>query len=244
MNASVIKKNRKIITVSDVAVEVVRKKIKNIHLRILPPNGNVRVSVPGYVTDMEVYLFIVSRLSWIKQHQQRIITQPRPVEDKYVSGECHYYQGKRYLLDVIERQGKHAVSLAANDRMHLYISPGTSKQGRARVVHDWYRQQLKLLIPELLAKWQPVVGKRVNDWGVKKMKTRWGSCNIRERRIWLNLELAKKSLECLEYVLVHELVHLHERYHNANFYQLMGQFLPSWRERKSLLNTEPLVDVD
>ena len=235
-------KSRQPMTVSDIAVEVVRKKMKNMHLRILPPNGNVRVSVPGYVTDTEVYLFIVSHLSWIRQQQQEMRARPKPLEDQYISGESHYYQGKRYILDVIERQGKHAVSVGTNGRMHLYISPGTSKQGRARVLHDWYRQQLKVVIPELLAKWQPIVGKKVTDWGVKKMKTRWGSCNISDRRIWLNLELAKKSLDCLEYVLVHELVHLHERYHNAKFYRLMGQFLPTWQYSKAMLNTEPVVD--
>jgi len=237
-------KHSQTITVSDIPVEIIRKKIKNIYLRVSPPRGHVRLSVPGNITDEEVRLFIDSRFSWIKQQQAKISKRPRQAGCEYVSGESHYYQGKRYILDVIERQGKHALSVGSNGRMHLYITPGASKQSRARVLHNWYRQQLKQLIPELLLKWQPIVGKEVNGWGVKKMKTRWGSCNIRDRRIWLNLELAKKSLECLEYVLVHELVHLHERYHNVNFYNLMSEFLPTWRDRKSSLNTEPVVESD
>lgn len=232
------------ITVSDIPVEIVRKKIKNIHLGVYPPEGSVRVSVPQHITNENVRLAIVSRLPWIKKRQAEFKKQPRQTKREYVSGESHYYQGRRYILDVAERYGKHVLSLKNNAKMILYVSPGTAKENRALVVNTWYRQQLKIQIPQLLAKWQPIVGKEVSDWGIKKMKTKWGSCNITDRRIWINLELAKKPPECLEYVVVHELVHLHERLHNDNFRCLMDKFLPNWRQSRDLLKSEPLAHED
>lgn len=232
------------ITVSDIPVEIVRKNIKNIHLGVYPPEGSVRVSVPRHITNENVRLAIVSRLSWIKRRQEEFKKQPRQTEREYVSGESHYYQGKRYILDVVERHGKHALSLKSNAKMILQVSPGTSKENRALVVNNWYRQQLKKVIPQFLNKWQPVIGKEANSWGVKKMKTKWGSCNIAKRRIWINLELAKKSSECLEYILVHELIHLYERHHNDNFRRLMDKFLPNWQQSRDLLKNEPLAHED
>ncbi|HFE37310.1 MAG TPA: M48 family peptidase [Gammaproteobacteria bacterium] len=226
--------------VSDIPVEVVRKDIKNIHLGVYPPVGNVRISVPRHITDENIRLAIVSRLSWIKKRQEVFRQQPRQTEREYVAGESHYYRGRRFILDVVERHGKHSCCLKNNAKMLLQISPGTTKAKRALVVNDWYRQQLKTIIPELLGKWQPTVGREVKSWGVRKMKTKWGSCNIAARRIWINLELAKKSPECLEYILVHELVHLHERRHNENFRRLMDKFLPQWRQSRETLKSEPL----
>jgi len=230
-----------IITVSDIPVEIVRKDIKNIHLGVYPPVGNVRISVPHHITDENVRLAIVTRLSWIKMKQEEFKKQPRQTEREYVAGESHYFQGKRYILEVKEGHGKHSFCLKNNARMLLHVSPNTTKENRALVVNNWYRQQLKKIIPNLIEKWQPIIGKEVKSWGVKKMKTKWGSCNIAERRIWINLELAKKSPECLEYILVHELVHLHERKHNDNFCRLMDKFLPQWRRSRDTLKSEPLA---
>jgi predicted metal-dependent hydrolase len=232
------------ITVSDIPVEIVRKDIKNIHLGVYPPEGNVRISVPRHITNENVRLAIVSRLSWIKKRQEEFKKQPRQTEREYVTGESHYFRGKRYILDVTERQGKHNLCLKNNAKMLLQVSPGTTKENRALVLNNWYRQQLKRVIPELLDRWQPIIGKEVKSWGVKKMKTKWGSCNIAERRIWINLELAKKSPECLEYILVHELVHLHERYHNDNFRCLMDKYLPHWRKNRDVLKSELLAHED
>ena len=229
------------ITVADISVEVVRKDIKNLHLGVYPPNGKVRVAVPQHITDDNIRLAVVSRLSWIKKQQEEFIKQPRQTEREYVSGESHYYQGRRYVLNVIETHGKHSLTLTNNAKMTLQISPNTSIDNRALVVNNWYREKLKSTIPQLLDKWQPVVGKQANSWGVKKMKTKWGSCNIVEKRIWINLELAKKSPECLEYILVHELVHLHERRHNDNFRKLMDKFLPQWRKSRDTLKRELLA---
>ncbi|MEQ8428461.1 MAG: SprT family zinc-dependent metalloprotease [Gammaproteobacteria bacterium] len=229
--------NSQTITVSDIAVEIVRKNIKNIHLTVQPPEGNVRISVPRHVTHENVRLTIISKLNWIRRKQAAFRIQPRQTPRAYVTGEIHYYRGERYILEVKEKQGKHTLSITNSDKMLLTVSPGTSMQNRALVVNNWYRKQLKDIIPGLIDKWEPIIGRQVKDWGIKKMKTRWGSCNIRAHRIWLNLELAKTSPECLEYVLVHELVHLHERYHNENFKRLMDKYYPNWRQSRELLKS-------
>ncbi len=236
--------NSRIITVLDIPVEIVRKDIKNLHLGVYPPEGSVRISVPNHITDDNVRLAVVSRLPWIKKQQEEFRQQPRQSKREYVSGESHYFEGRRYLLDVIERSTKHELILKSNAKMVLYIRPNTTLENRALVVNDWYRLHLKNKIPDLLSKWQPITGKQVSDWRVKKMKTKWGSCNIESKRIWINLELAKKSPECLEYILVHELVHLHERHHNDNFMKLMDKFLPNWRLSRDILKREPLAHED
>jgi len=229
------------ITVSGIDVQVVRKNIKNLHLGVYPPNGHVRVAVPEHVTDENVRLAVVSKLSWIKKQQQAFKEQPRQSERAFVSGECHYVLGKRYRLELIEQIGVSRVELFKSGKLKMFVKPATSIENREKLLNDWYRLELKKIIPELLQKWEPIVGKQVDDWGIKKMKTKWGSCNIEKRRIWLNLELAKKPEECLEYILVHELVHLHERNHNERFKNLLEQFLPNWRTSQKVLNTSPLA---
>lgn len=166
--------------------------------------------------------------------------QPRQSEREMVSGESHYVFGHRYRLEVIEHRGRHEVQIANNDKLLLLVNPGTSTQNRTKVLNEWYRHQLKDRIPGLLHHWQPLIGQEVAAWGIKKMKTKWGSCNIGARRIWLNLELAKKPSECLEYVLVHELVHLLERHHNNRFRAYMDQYLPQWQLCRDVLQREPL----
>lgn len=236
--------DRHYITVSEIPVEVVRKNIKNLHLGVYPPEGNVRISVPAHVTDDNARLAVISRLPWIKRRQEEFKKQPRQSERHYISGESHYFKGKRYILDVIEHKGAHRVALSNNAKIKLYVSAGTSQKNRQLVLDNWYREQMKLDVTALLEKWLPVIDKPLSDWGIKRMKTKWGSCNIKARRIWLNLELAKKSPECLEYILVHELVHLHERNHNENFMRLMDEFLPHWRKFKDTLKSEPLANED
>ena len=232
---------KSVISVNGVDVQVVRKDIKNLHLAVYPPDGHVRVAVPPHISDDNVRLAIVSKFSWIKRQQEDFLNQPRQSERQYVSGECHFYQGKRYRLELIERDQKSTVKLLKSGKLKMYVRPDASIEKKEKLLTEWYREQLKLLIPELLKKWQPVVGKNANDWGVKKMKTKWGSCNIEQRRVWLNLELAKKPIECLEYILVHELVHLYERNHNQRFKDILEKALPNWRARKKLLNSSPLA---
>ena len=229
------------IVVDDIDVQIIRKKIKNLHLRVYPPDGRVRVTAPMYVSDDGIRSAVLDRFGWIRKQQVRLAKLPPVVPCEMVSGESHYYLGESYPLEVIERKGKHEVMLKNNSALLLYVRPGTCVDKRALILSDWYRQEIKTMIPELIQKWEPIIGVQVDDWGIKKMKTRWGTCNIGARRIWLNLELMKKPMACLEYVLVHEMVHLLERYHNRNFKAYMDRFVPDWRLHDETLKREPLL---
>lgn len=229
------------ISVSGIDVQVVRKAIKNLHLGVYPPNGQVRVAVPEHVSDDNVRLAVVAKLSWIKRQQRGFREQPRQSGREYISGECHYVMGKRYRLQLIERDAKPEVKLLKSGKLKLFVRPDASVESKEQILNAWYREELKKLIPDLLDKWQPVVGRKANDWGIKRMKTKWGSCNTEARRIWLNLELAKKPLVCLEYILVHELVHLHQRNHNQRFKEILDRCMPNWRVRQKTLNSSPLA---
>lgn len=232
------------LTVSGIQVQVVRKAIKNVHLAVYPPNGRVRIAVPLHITDDNIRLAVISKLSWIKKQQAAFRAQERQSQREMVSGESHYVWGRRYLLDVVERNGRHEVIIQTNKRLALFVTPGTSRDNRELALNEWYRAEIKNRVPTLLEKWEPVIGVRVAEWGVKRMKTKWGSCNIAERRIWLNLELAKKPAECLEFILVHEMVHLLERHHNDTFRAYMDRFMPHWFFHQGVLNQAPLAHED
>lgn len=232
---------RRQIKVSGIVIEIVRKDIKNLHLGVYPPNGRVRVSVPLHLDDDAVRLAIVARLGWIRRHQERFAAQERQSQREMVTGESHYVLGQRYRLHVTEHDGPPSVTVRNRTILDLRVRPGSDRDQREAVLHAWYRRQLRDRIAPLLAQWQPVVGVEVAEWRIKKMKTRWGSCNIAARRIWLNLELAKKPAVCLEYILVHELVHLLERHHNERFRDLMDALLPAWRLHRDELNRAPLA---
>lgn len=229
------------IRVSGLAVQIVRKAIKNLHLGVYPPNGRVRVAAPLALTDDAVRLAVISRLGWIKRQRAKFEGQPRQSKREMVTGESHYFLGQRYRLNVIEHHGAGKVVLPNKSTMALYVRPEASSVQRKQVLQRWYRQQLKGLIPPLLEKWQTTLGVQVADWGVKKMKTKWGSCNIGARRVWFNLELAKKPVQCLEYIVAHELIHLLEQYHSDRFVALMEQHLPTWRVWREMLNHAPLA---
>ncbi|HII75797.1 MAG TPA: M48 family metallopeptidase [Methanolinea sp.] len=228
------------ILVRGLKVDVVRKDIKNLHLGVYPPEGRVRVAAPLRVNDEAIRLAVISKLPWIKRQQNRFLSQERQSEREYVYRENHYFFGQRYLLNVIEHAGQSRVEIQNKTRIDLYVPPGSDALKREQVLLAWYRRELKALIPPLITKWKGIIGVTVEDWGVRKMKTKWGSCNINARRIWLNLELAKKPVECLEYVVVHEMVHLLERNHNDRYKQLMDQFMPQWRQNRDILNQSPL----
>jgi predicted metal-dependent hydrolase len=230
------------LTVNGLPVTIVRKAIKNLHLGVYPPNGRVRVAVPLAVTDEAVRLAVVGKLGWIKRQRAKFKAQPRQSAREMVRGESHYFLGVRYRLRVIEQDGPSKVALRNRSAMDLHVRPGTSAEQRERVLHRWYRQQLKELIPPLMEKWQLALGVEVTDWGIKKMKTKWGTCSVEARRIWLNLELAKKPVQCLEYIVVHELVHLIERHHNDHFISIMDKHLPQWRLHRQELNAAPLAE--
>ena len=228
------------LTVGDLTIEVVRKNIKNLHLGVYPPHGRVRVAAPLVVNDEAVRLAVINKLSWIRHQQARFAAQPRQSRREMVSGESHDFLGQRYRLRVMAYTGPPRIRRSGADFLDLLVRPETTGEQRQRVLQGWYREQLRRLIPPLLEQWQPVLGVQVADWGIKQMKTRWGTCNITARRIWLNLELVKKPARCLEYIVVHELMHLLERNHNDRFKALMDRHLPHWRLIREELNRAPL----
>ena len=222
-------------------VDVVRKAIRNIHLAVLPPDGRVRIATPAHIADEQLRRLIIGRLGWIRLQQAKFAAQPRQSARCYASGETHYYQGRPYRLQVQEREAAPTVRLRGSQFLDLYVRPGSTVEQRQRTLHAWYREQLKAQLPALLAKWEPVVGAQAAEWAIKLMKTKWGTCNITARRIWLNLELAKVAPHLLEYVLVHELTHLLERHHNARFRELLDQFMPAWHTYRHELNAGVLA---
>jgi predicted metal-dependent hydrolase len=230
------------ITVSGLRVSVVRKAIKNLHLGVYPPNGRVRVAAPLAVTDDAVRLAVIGKLGWIKRQQARFKSQPRQSEREMVSGESHYFLGRRYRLRVIQNdKGTFRVVLRNRSTIELQVPAQSSAAQREQVLQRWYRQQLRALIPPLLEKWQSVLGVQVSECRIKKMKTKWGACTAEARRIWLNLELAKKPVQGIEYIVVHELAHLIERHHNDRFIAIMDKHLPQWRLNQQELNAAPLA---
>ena len=233
-----------VLAISGMEIQVVRKNIKNLHLAVLPPDGKVRIAVPHHVTDERVRLAIISKLAWIRRQQADFTQQPRQTEREMINGESHYLWGRQYRLEVIEQVGRHRIEIKGKSKICLYVQPGTSVDNRLMVLNSWYREQLRMKIDGLVAHWSPIIKRKPTSCGIRKMKTKWGSCNIEAKRIWLNLELVKKPPECLEYILVHELVHLLERHHNDRFRSYMGKFLPKWREHRDLLNKLPLAYED
>ncbi len=228
------------ITVAGIPVEVVRKDIKNLHIGVYPPRGRVRVAVPLVVGDEAVRLAVIDKLGWIRRQQAKFAQQPRQSQREMISGESHYFLGRRYRLRVHEQPGPARVALRGISSLDLFVPPGIDANRREAVLNRWYREQLRALVPPMLEKWQAVLGVQVADWGIKRMKTKWGSCNPEARRIWLNLELVKKPVQCIEYIVVHELVHITEPTHNACFVEAMARHLPGWMHLKELLNHLPV----
>jgi len=229
------------ITVDGLPVYVVRKAIKNLHLGVYPPHGRVRVAAPLRVSDNAVRLAVIGKLGWIKRQRRRFDAQLRQSAREMVSGESHYFLGQRYRLRVVMHEGPANVIVRNKATIELHVRRELDDEQRERALQLWYRRQLKELIPPFLQKWQTALDVQANEWAIKKMKTKWGACNVEARRIWLNLELAKKPVQCLEYIIAHELVHLRERHHNDTFIALMNQYLPQWKLRRAELNAAPLA---
>ncbi len=227
------------IELGEIAVEVVKKDIKNIHLSVYPPAGRVRISAPLRMNLDTIRVFAISKLGWIKQQQQKLREQERETPREYLDRESHYYRGKRYLLKVVEHDRAAFVELK-HDTMILHVRPGADDGKKQSVVDEWYRQQLKDAIRPLIAKWERPLGVTVEQFTVRKMKTKWGSCSPTSNTIRLNLELAKKPPACLEYIVVHEMVHLLEPTHNSRFIAFMDQFMPQWRFHREELNRLPV----
>jgi len=232
-----------IIVLGSIKIEVEQKDIKNIHLSVYPPNGVVRIAAPTRMDLDTIRVFALNKLKWIKKQQATFKHQARETPREYLTKESHYFLGKRYLLKVIEHHQPPKVILK-HSIIELYVRPNTPETKRKKIVDEWYRKELKVLVPKLISKWEEVIGVESNEFGIKKMRTKWGTCNTAAKRIWLNLELAKKPLDCIEFVIVHELVHLLERSHNAIFVGYMNQFMPKWRLYREELNRLPFSHID
>lgn len=228
------------IEVSDFTIDVVRKSIKNMHLSVYPPTGRVRIAAPLNIGDDAIKLFAISKLSWIKRNQRNFEKQERQSPRAFAERESHWFEGKRYLLRVREHEAPPKIELKTKTHIDLFVRPNTSTEQRNNILNEWYRRKLKDQIPALIEKWEKIIGVSVNDWGIKQMKTKWGTCNIEEKRIWVNLELAKKPKYCLEYIVVHEMIHLIERHHNDYFLALIEKYMPKWKFYKEELNRLPV----
>jgi predicted metal-dependent hydrolase len=222
--------------------DVELKNIKNIHLSVYPPTGRVKIAAPSRLDLETIRIFAISKLSWIKKQQTKLNNQEREAPRDFVSRESHYYLGKRYLLKIVESENKPSVTTKHNTLL-MHVRSSTDKEQKQILLQEWYRDNLKTIVPKYISKWETKMQVQVSEFGIKKMKTKWGTCNREERRIWINLELAKKPLECLEYIIVHEMVHLLERHHNDKFISYMNKFLPQWREYKEELNRLPISHV-
>lgn len=223
----------------NITVDVVQKDIKNTHLSVYPPNGRVKISAPKRMDLDTIRIFAISRLGWIKKQQAKLRKQKREVPREFLNKESHYFNGKRYLLKVVEKDAPPAIVLK-HSTIELFVRPGTNMLKKKDILDEWYRKELKEAVPFLINKWEKKMDVKVNEFGIKKMRTKWGTCNRSTKRIWLNLELAKKPKECLEYIVVHEMAHLIERSHNNRFVSLMTEFMPKWRFYKDELNRLPV----
>lgn len=219
------------LTVAGLGIDVVYKDIKNLHISVYPPMGRVRVAAPQRTTEDAIRLAVVQRLAWIKRQRERFQNADRQTERKMVSGETHYVWGQRYRLDISKLSGAYGVETKGNT-LWVITPPGTDAAGRFGALDRWYRRELKAAVPVLLEKWQPILHVAADKFVVRRMKTKWGTCVAGSGTIWLNPELAKKDPRCLEYIVVHELVHLLERGHGAKFVALMDEHLPDWRARR------------
>ena len=228
-----------VLQLGNLAVEVVLKEIKNVHLSVHPPHGRVRIAAPLRMSLDKIRVFAISKLGWIKQQQQKLREQERETPREYLDRESHYVWGKRYLLEVVERDAAPGVELK-HSKIVLRVRSGANEEKKRDILDEWYREQLKLAVLPLIARWEQLIGVKVEGILVRKLKTKWGSCTPVRRTIRLNTELAKKPTECLEYIVVHELVHLLEPTHNSRFVALMDQFMPRWQHCREILNRLPV----
>ena len=227
------------IKIGDIPVDVVLKDIKNVHLSVYPPTGRVRISAPLNSNLDTLRIYAISKLPWIKRNQAKQQGQARETPREYLERESHYVWGKRYLLKIIELDAPPKIELK-HSKLVMYVRPNTRTHQMQVMLDAWYREQLKSVLPELIEKWQKLIGVKVHNFYIQKMKTKWGSCNVESRNIRLNSELAKKPIECLEYILVHEISHLVVPDHSVQFVKLMSKLIPKWKGIKEQLNFFPI----
>lgn len=231
------------IQIGDISVDVIFKDIKNVHLSVHPPTGKVRIAAPTRMKLETIRVYAISKLSWIKKQQAKLQGQERETPREYLDRESHYVWGRRYLLKIVKAAQTPNVELKHN-QMVLTVRTDFGREKKEDLVASWYREQLRIAMLPLMAKWESRLGVKTNHVYIQRMKTKWGSCNPYSRNIRLNSELAKKSPQCLEYIVVHELVHLLEPSHNHKFVALMDKFMPQWRQFRDELNRTPLSHVE
>ena len=227
------------LVINGIEVSVVKKSIKNMHLYVKPPEGHVEVSAPINLSDESIELFVRTKIGWIRRQQEKFERQPRQTEREYVSGEAFYVWGRQYYL-VVNYSNKGNSLVLDGDKAILTVREESSVEQRTRFVNEWYRRILKTEIEQLLPKWIEITGLHPDSWQTKNMTTRWGSCNVKTRKIWFNLQLAKKPIDCLEYVILHELAHLKVKNHGEQFVAIIDCHMPNWREIRKKLNDEIL----
>ena len=227
------------IQLGDLSILVTRKAIRNVHLSVHPPSGRVTLAAPT-ATRLEVArAYAITKLGWIRSQQARLRQQPRETPRQFVERESHYLWGRRHLLTVIQQDAKPSVTLD-HKRLTLSVRPGSTKAKKAEIIHEWHKSLLHGQVPVLIKKWEPKLGVKVAGYFLQRMKTKWGSCNPRAGHIRLNTELVKKPKDLLEYVIVHELIHLLEPTHSERFVMLLSKHYPTWREARAELNELPL----
>ena len=226
--------------ICDLEVDTVKKDIKNIHLGVYPPDVRVRIAAPTKTTDDTLRMLVASKKTWINKQKAKFKEQERQTKREYVSGESHYFMGNRYRLNIIETNSSPKVEIKRKAHITMYIKPGTSGEKREKIMDNFYRSELKKQIPILANKWEKITKIKVKEFRIKKMKTKWGSCSQKNKRIWINLELAKKPLHCLEYIMVYEITHLIEKNHTAKFRMTLDSFMPQWTQYKEELNKSAL----
>lgn len=223
-------------------MEVHRKRIRHLYLRVGPPDGRLRVSAPLRIGDDSIRQAVAKRMPWVRRQQERQRQRERESAQVFASGERHFVEGIACVLNVTTHEGPPLIGLLGDSTLEMRVRPGTGRDERADLLAAWYRERLKTSIPRLIAAWEPFLGVSVKEWRIRKMKTRWGSCSVRIGRIWLSLELAKKPMRCLEYVVVHEMAHLIEPSHNRRFWGILDRYMPDWRARRDELNRFPIME--
>jgi len=223
------------IMIHNVSVELEKKRIKNMYLRILPPDGRVHISAPMKMSEDEIIHFVEGKLEWIRYHQDKISRRPTHQQLQYMDGDSIFIWGRNYRLHLKEAISRGKIEVIG-DEVILYCKKDSTSEQREKQMNQWYKKSLEAEIPFLIARYEQIIKVQSNSYNIRDMKTRWGTCNTRTKNICLNLQLAKKAPHCLEYVVVHELVHLLERSHNAVFKSYMDHFLPEWRKIKKELN--------
>ena len=230
--------------VRDLQIEVLSKDIKNLHISIMPPDGRIRVSAPETMSEESVRLAIVSKLSRIRSERRSFAEYIRESKKEMVSGESHFVDGKRYILELVEVNEAPSISINKKNTILMKVRKNSTRDKREQIMHEWLRNRMRNNLTGLITKWEGIIEVSASHYGIKRMRTKWGSCNSEQKRIWLNLELAKKSPQCLEYVLVHEIIHILEPKHSERFFSLLDEYMPSWRTHKENLDKPPLVHVD